>query len=286
MPQPAVWIIGDWRQAEFSAPLAWLKDRARCVSYEDAAAALTSRNLAADDNEPAAILLIQSRPGQIADRDVERLHAAAPLARLVALVGPWCEGEMRSGRPWPGVVRIPWGAWQLRLMHELGLSEQDGSSAAPLPRTVTAAERIEISLAALDQRECICRTAAISTNSRANYQSIADLLQQLGIRSIWHSSSPGELFPHADLVIFDGWDQVPMEVDWLPEADPRSSSPRLLLLHFPRPDDHVRAAKLGIAAVLAQPLLVTDVRSALEVLFSPKDGVPAVSALTAAACRK
>jgi hypothetical protein len=226
--------------------------------------------LAADDNDPAAILLIQSRPGQIADRDVERLHAAAPLARLIVLVGPWCEGEMRSGRPWPGVVRIPWGAWQLRLMHELGLSEQDGSPAAALPRTVTAAERIEINLAALDARECICRTAAICTSSRANFESIADIIDQLKIRSVWHSSEPGELHPQADLVIFDGWDQVPMEVDLLSGANHNSSSPRLLLLHFPRPDDHARAASLGIANILAHPLLVTDVWSALDDLFRTK----------------
>ncbi|HMC11792.1 MAG TPA: hypothetical protein VKH44_10895 [Pirellulaceae bacterium] len=270
MSQPTVWIIGDWRHADFSAPLVWLKDRARCASYDDAAAALTSRNFGTADNEPAAILLIQSRPGRIAQRDLERLHAAAPLARLVALVGPWCEGEMRSGRPWPGVVRIPWGTWQLRLMHELGLSEQDGSPAAALPRTVTAAERIEITLAALGARECSFRTAAISTSSRASYEAIADVLDQLKIRSVWHSSESGELLPQADLVIFDGWDQVPMEVDLLSGANHNSSSPRLLLLHFPRPDDHARAASLGIATVLAQPLLVTDVWSALEGVFRTK----------------
>ena len=38
-----------------------------------------------------------------------RNHGAArgaPLARLCVVAGSWCEGETRSGRPWPGVWRV------------------------------------------------------------------------------------------------------------------------------------------------------------------------------------
>jgi len=263
MSQPIVWIIGDWRHADFSLPLARLRDRARCASFDDAKFAIAGRHSGAGDEGPAAILLVQSRPGQISERDVQRLHAAAPLARLVSLVGPWCEGEMRSGHPLPGIVRVPWRAWQTQLMQELGLSGQNETSAATMPRTATAADRIETALAALGDRKCAFRTAAICTNSRASYESIADVLDQFQIGSVWHFAEKGALVPHADLAIFDGWDQLPTESGLVANANQQPSPSRLLLLHFPRPDDHARAARLGITTVLAQTVLITDLGLAL-----------------------
>jgi hypothetical protein len=87
MGQPIVWIIGDWKQAEFDEAVQWLKTQcfkgqARCTWFDDAAAALSSLRAVEGVPAPPAILLIQSRPGQIRQGDLERLHAAAPLARL------------------------------------------------------------------------------------------------------------------------------------------------------------------------------------------------------------
>ena len=45
--------------------------------------------------------------------------APGPLARIVGLLGSWCEGEVRSGRPWPGAMRIYWHQWPGRWHAEL-----------------------------------------------------------------------------------------------------------------------------------------------------------------------
>src|SRR5690349_6619470 len=111
MGQVIVWVVGDWTNAEFGEAVQWLKaqcfkGQARCTWFDDVEAAVSGTGLEGEQ-APAAILLVQSWPGQIGRDNVERLHAAAPLARLVALVGAWCEGELRNGQAWRGVVRIP-----------------------------------------------------------------------------------------------------------------------------------------------------------------------------------
>src|SRR5438105_6254944 len=141
-----IWIVGDWKHADFGEAVAWLKTRARCFLFDDAPDALSSLRAAESVHVPTAIVLAQSRPGQISRGNVERLRAAAPLARLVRLVGAWCEGEGRSESHSSGVVRVPVIAWRCRLEQELGFADNRPGKTAPMPRTVTAAERIESNL--------------------------------------------------------------------------------------------------------------------------------------------
>src|SRR5262245_46505932 len=105
MDQRVVWLVGDWQHADFAEAQAWLRQRCRLLPLP----------LGEGTPAPHAILIAQSRPGQSSRTAIEQWHARAPLARLVGLVGPWCEGEQRSGRPWPGVVRVPWRSWRTRL---------------------------------------------------------------------------------------------------------------------------------------------------------------------------
>src|SRR5690349_536160 len=142
MSDASIWIIGEWRYADFSGALAWLDSHAACQRFDHPADALSALRSAEQQRDPAALLLVQSRPGQFSAREVERLHAAAPLARLVALVGPWCEGEARSGRPWPGVERVPWRAWENHLPRALALNGAVQSAAALLPRTASDIEQV------------------------------------------------------------------------------------------------------------------------------------------------
>ena len=65
MPEPTVWIVGDWPHADFGEAVAWLKTRARCLLFDDAGAMLTGSRSMESRGEPAAIVLVQSRPGQI-----------------------------------------------------------------------------------------------------------------------------------------------------------------------------------------------------------------------------
>ena len=47
------------------------------------------------------VVLAQSRRDQFLEADVERLLTNFPSVPIVGLLGSWCEGESRSGRPFP-----------------------------------------------------------------------------------------------------------------------------------------------------------------------------------------
>src|SRR5262245_57985677 len=86
--KPSVWVVGDWRHADFEAAIGWLREHAQCEFFSSSIEAPSSMQR----SDPTAIVLAQSRPGQFSAGEVERLHRASPLSRLVALCGVWCEG--------------------------------------------------------------------------------------------------------------------------------------------------------------------------------------------------
>jgi hypothetical protein len=250
--RPAVFVVGDFRQAEFAEAMAWLEATAVCVFLDEIAAA-GSGSLTLAEQPAAAIVIVQSRPGQISQGDVERLHAAAPLARLVALVGAWCERERQA---WAGVVRVPVSSWRFRLANELGLADEEGSLGMLLPRTMTAAERIEASLARLRRSDACGLKAVVYSDRRANYDAIVDLLRQIGCERAGKDEA-------ADVVLFDGWESIASCGGLQPELKDRNSPLRVLLMHFPRKGDFERARREAIDAALVQPVLASDLAEAL-----------------------
>ena len=91
---PTVQLVGDTEHSDFRDAVAMIRSSARLID------GLTSH--------PELIVIAQSRPDVIGRRDVEHLRRSAPLAGIVGLMGTWCEGETRTGRPWPGVTRLYW----------------------------------------------------------------------------------------------------------------------------------------------------------------------------------
>lgn len=294
MPQSSIWLIGNWQNDDFAAPLRWLHEQAQCHRFDTSAAAVSaslkpphSSHHAPRDDIPAAIIFAQSRPGEISTADVERLHAAAPLARLFALTGPWCEGELRSGRPLAGVTRIPWRRWQACLETEFGHSTpgHPRSGSAPrdapfgsepeqprtrlaLPRTATDGERIEHSVGRLAATHRSPAKAIVCTSNRFTYELLADALGRLNVATSWHFAGSNSLPEAADLTIYDGWQQVPIRSETEPVAN--AAPPRLLLLHFPRPDEAALAATAGIGAVIAMPFLLADLAAPLDRILAAK----------------
>src|SRR5262245_46214259 len=124
MKGPHVWILGDWKELEFAPAVTYLRhevDLNPLVNNVRGSGVfgveVFTESQVADvkdsrpQSDPDLILLVASRPGRFSAAEVEALHRRAPLARLVALLGTWCEGEVRSGHPWPGVNRIYAHQW-------------------------------------------------------------------------------------------------------------------------------------------------------------------------------
>jgi hypothetical protein len=227
-----IWLVGE-TVAELAPAADWLRQHARCEQ----------RGI------PSAIVFLQSRPRELSQDRIEALHSRAPLARLIVLAGPWCEGELRSGRPAHGVTRILWHQWRERLPRELEV--------ATLPRTTSDVESLLRALprrGAIDIRGCV----AICTWRRETFAALADVCGLLGLSSVWQQPDAPRVAGSTTAAIIDGWESI--------EARSRICSeklPTFLLLNWPRQEDLNRAAEQGIARVLGQPLQLADLVAAL-----------------------
>jgi hypothetical protein len=260
---PKVWLTGDVKHADFTPAVAWLKARTDVQELPSKVAPMSL----VEWQFPAAIVFCQSRPGQISQDVVEAFHAQAPLARLVALAGCWCEGEIRSGQPWRGVTRIYWHQAVTRLPQELGLGAPT-FRAPHRPRTETSTEAMLRALPAGSRLAPQAGLVAITTHSRDTYAALADICWARGLRSVWQMPGWPSQSHGADAVLIDGWPSTPLEH---PERT-------IVLASFLRPADRQRAAELAVSAVLARPLFVPELIQAIEVIVGRSTGRATIAA--------
>jgi hypothetical protein len=193
--------------------------------------------------------------------EVDRLRTAAPLARLIVLLGSWCEGEPRSGRPLPGVVRVYWHEASARFRRELPCwFSRD--SAWSLPITATDEERMLVtSTASLPRGSGL---VAIWTRRREMADLLADACRCAGYSTAWlHPRFPSRM-QGASAAIFDGDSLDPVTVAELRRFTSHvSPAPVLVLLGAPRIQDVRLVRSLG-GTVLAKPFRINELLSALE----------------------
>src|SRR5260370_311264 len=138
--RPTVLGVGDFAREEFREAQQAI---ARDANFSIAARPdLALDHLKVATELPEIIVIAQSWPGQFSTAAVERLRRAAPLARIWALLGAWCCGESRSGKPWPGTLRAYWHQWTPGWRHELLRVTGGQAPAWCLPLTASGAERL------------------------------------------------------------------------------------------------------------------------------------------------
>jgi hypothetical protein len=249
-----VLLLGDLAHGDFREARQWLRRHTQlseATRLEDALGNLSR------GNHHDAIVVAQSRPSQFSARDIERLHGASPLSRLVALLGSWCEGEMRTGRPWPGVMRVLWHQWRPRLIPHFQAAAGAFPGTWNLPRTASVTDQLAVTTEAAWPR----RHGLIAIHARTfrDYRGLADACSQAGYSTVW--SSPVQPL-HASgfgAVLFDG-----IAVDDATAARIRhvvrqvQPAPVITLLDYVRRQDYERAVAAGSGAVIAKPLLTYD----------------------------
>jgi CheY-like chemotaxis protein len=255
MAELTILVVGNTQRAEFRDAWESLQRAGRLVvaANIDAAEAL----LADGSVVPDLIVVVQAYPGEFSAEGLDRLRRRAPLARVLGLLGSWCEGEVRTGAPWPAAIRVYWHQWPPRAAQELGqLGDGLGASWA-LPLTASEEERF-LALAAqpLEPREGLIAIVAPQFDM-ADWLSTA--CRHQGYSPYWLRPPyevPVEPFAAA---IFDMTECQGEELSLLQDLAPRlRPAPVVALLDFPRIEDHNRALAAGAAAVLSKPLLVED----------------------------
>ncbi|MBN2294296.1 MAG: hypothetical protein JXM70_17845 [Pirellulales bacterium] len=258
-PANTVLLVGSADRAEFHAARDQLESLAcvRRVADIDAALAVLREGFV-----PELIVVAQSFPDEFSIEAVDRLRRAAPLARLLGLMGSWCEGELRTGHPWPAVPRLYWHQFPPQCDRELAKLKSGAGSTWGLPVTAGDEERL---LAAHENIEPVDGGLIVVWSRLFEMQDwISDACRLRGYSTIWLAPGRTTKVTGARAAIFDGCRCDDMEIGEMKELisliAPTNDNPLpiLALLDFPRIEDHKRAIAAGAAAVLSKPLAVDD----------------------------
>jgi len=256
---PIVQLIGTREHPDFRDAVALLRASARLVA--DAR------------SSPELIVVAQARPGQVPYDEVQQWQRRVPLAGMIALLGSWCEGEMRTGQPWPGIRRLYWyefPAWWRRQLarRSTGLCPE---WATPLDLSAEISEIRCGRVSRGDQQMTNHRLAGgmviVSAAFYETYAALADVLRSAGYASVWQRT--GRRAPVAHGVsagIWDGGQLEGNEVDQLAAfcrgmAD--HAAQVVALLDFPRRERVDRARECGAVEVLGKPWRRADLVSTI-----------------------
>ena len=289
---PTLVAVGPWEHAEFAELRAKLDPQRQWTTVATLAELVAV--LADDDAENAAatipsvplppelVLLAQARPGVDDPSQLERLRAIAPLTRVVIVAGSWCEGELRTGRPAAGVVRLYWyefAPWWRAAVAEWEANETPAWS-EPLD-DVRAGQ--ETTLVAPRERDNVVPAEVgvlvVDAVDFAVFETLATVLVPFGWSCEWQPRHRPELAALTTMVaaIWDGGQLSGGELAALREFAARvhtshAAAPVIVLLDFPRVE-HLQAARdAGAAAVLGKPYQVARLVNELDRLIAAGGG--------------
>ena len=262
---PVILCVGRVKRSEFHEVLPILEPWGRLVTSLDTSEALAV--LAREASTPDVIVIVQSYPGEFTNSQIDALRRVAPLARLVAVLGTWCEGEMRTGSPWPGAVRVYWHQWPQQGRRELESLMAGRDSLWNLPPTTSEEERC---LAVGIRRDC-CESARpspefssvaplveIVTEQFDVFDCLAAACRDRGYRFHWRRSRSD---PHRDppaAILFDAAGEADLELARFRQFRAGRSVPAVVLMDFPRIADRNRFLRAGASGVVSRPYFWED----------------------------
>ena len=277
---PSLIAVGPWGLCEFDAVRRELDPQNEWPIVATLAEAVPK--LAAEGSPPELILLAQPRPGVDDAGLLEELRRAAPLTRVIVVAGAWCEGELRTGRPLPGVVRLYWyefAPWWRAALQEIACGGAPAWS-TPLndPRAGQASAHFSLSVERTDGG-----AIAVDAIDFSVFESLAGALAPWGWTCVWSPRHRPELIaseskgPRPVAGIWDGGQLSDNELASLATFASRLKfangaasgaevrpAPVIALLDFPRVEHLTDVKRVGGAAILAKPYQVAHLAMELE----------------------
>ncbi len=263
---PSILLVGKSSRAEFREAVAALERCGQVVAARTTAEA----EAILDAGAPAVDLMVvvQSFPGEVPGHALDRLRRRAPLARIVGLLGSWCEGEMRSGEPWPAAVRVYWHQWADRCAVEFRRMQAGRPAAWSLPATATEEERLLVE--SRDPLPAGAGLVAVCSRSVDMVEWLCEACRRQGYATVQLGAHHAPRIEGAAAALFDLADAQP--ADWAELeafAAQLRPAPVLALMHFPRTQDLRRAARHGAAGVLSKPIQIEDLLWRLARVSAP-----------------
>jgi hypothetical protein len=267
---PTVWVIGDAEHPDFCAAVELLSGTAVVQRFADVAQA---GERAAPELIPDLIVLAASRPGMVHAQDVERMQRRLPLAGIVSLLGSWCEGEARTGRPVKGVLRSYWYDFPNWWRRQLALCAAGRCPDWAQPAT---GDWHGLSVDAIDRgRNLGGGLIVLQTTCWETGDALSDLLRAAGYATAWNSvGALGQQVRGAAAGVWEGRQLDEPEIVQLSGFCRRlakDNAPVIALADFPRRDRCEAANQAGAAAVIGKPWLNADLLLTLERLTQRED---------------
>jgi CheY-like chemotaxis protein len=201
------------------------------------------------------IVVAQKRPGQLSPKMLESLRKAAPLTPIVCVAGSFCEGEARTGRPWPGAVRVYAHQFVARVAAQLERLAAVGAMSWAPPFTNTEEDRL-LNAAPMPPAHLATRVAVFS-HERQSAAMLCDALEAAGYAAV--TCEPTDELRDIDLVLWDCAGSFAACRDrFIRMAQQTPAAAKIVLLGFPRPEDVATARAAGATAVLSKPFLLDD----------------------------
>jgi hypothetical protein len=259
-----VLMVGPWQANEFGITLS---EVAAAKNWQ-AVDTISSACAALDDSAapPELLLLAQPLPGYYQQKEINDLQRRAPLARIVVVAGTWCEGELRTGKPPWGVLRLYWhefAPWwtaaQLRLAEGQCPSWSlplDSPGAGRFQPETTRGEAV------------LHRSIAISAADYSTYSTFAAALRDYGLSAVQvRKDEAMELPQRLCGGIWVGGQLDGQEVRQLKEFCQKIRDHRgqvVAILDFPRAEHVQQARDAGARAVFGKPYVLYEVVEAVH----------------------
>lgn len=252
-------LVGALDHPDFRDSVAMLRETARSATDGNAA--------------PEVVIVAQARPGQIGYAEIESLQRQWPLAAVVAILGSWCEGETRTGKPWPGVKRFFWHefpTWwrQQAALRTAGLCPDWARPASDVYRTPPIRNPQEVHPPRSAIRNRANGLIRLSTRNLATAEVLAEVLHGAGYATVWSPHENARTFVRGAVAgIWDGAQLGEYEIPDLAafcRSLARDAAPVLALLDFPRRDRCEIAQQLGVTTVLGKPWINADLVATID----------------------
>ncbi len=211
------------------------------------------------------IVLATERPGEVTSATVDELRRRFPTAGVVTIVGTWCEGETRTGRPVASGLRLYGLEALVWLEQQLKNFARGACPAWGQPAASSNEERWLESLAGVS-REPGARIAVCSPSPRW-LETIRDGLSLLGHTTIGFLPQQIPWLGTIDALVWDlptaidDRRQLEQQLRQLPQV------PTLALSDFVREHEIAAWQSIGIHSVLSKPLRLETLSAAIRDLL-------------------
>ena len=256
MTDHKILLTGDFWHEDFQPIVSGLKAPTTLVPFEKVESV--------GESKFDLILIAQSRRDQHSANDVEMLQAMFPMTPLIAVLGSWCEGETRSGTPWPGVTRVYWHQWEGRYQNFVDQLAESGITEWHAPRTSTIGDKIAIPSAI--SKDPPIQYVAISAWTDSKHAMVADAIQHFGWQSCWVERGVWntETVTAVDAICIeaDAWsDDLASRIKWIQGEVPHT--PMILLASYPRVDELKAIKAAGVSEVVSKPFELIELHTAI-----------------------